>query len=147
MFTWKTGVCPLINYNYASIFYLGFCQGVLEEVTWVTWWAFGYNAWYHWGKLQWSWIGKSIVEIYKKHEDIPEYKYNYHSKHLVEKSIDFLTIGVKCWSLVCPPIDAYERNWYWTNVWILTYTYHNKILTIRFVFSYNYGINSQCRNN
>ena len=55
-----------------------------------------------------------------------------------------MTIDIKYWSLVWPPIDAYRINWAWITVWQLTCTYNNKRFSIRVGVSFEYGSNIWC---
>ena len=144
MFPWTTGVWPWINYKSASIFYFIFFQGGLTEVPLVIWLACGCDDCSHWVKLKSSCIGERIVEIYQNHDNRPYYQEHYHSQHLTDDSIYFLNIGVKYWSLMWPPSDYDGINWAWITVWMLVCTSPNKIVSIGFGFSYDYGRNRWC---
>ena len=144
MFPWTTRVCPWIDSKSASVFYFIFSQGELTEVTWFVWWSCWYDDLYHWGKFKGSWVSKRSVERSQKHKNRPDYQDHYHSQHLENESIDFLTIGIEYWSLLCLPIDDDGSNIHWITEWMLTCTSTNKIEDSRVDVSFYYGRNRWC---
>ena len=135
---------PLNQFQLCIHFQFWVFQGGLTVVPWVTWLFCGYDYWSHWGKLKGSRIGKCKVKRYQKNDNRPDYQKHYHWKHISDESIYLPTIGVKNWSLVCPPNYAYGNSWAWSTEWMLMCPYINKRLSIRVGFSYDYVINRKC---